>query len=146
MCYKVLWRTSTSAATVHNESCGSSSSSCFFRNPFSSMICGFHFHPYWQAILVIDSLRASAVLLVELNVFCCNYCEKIFPLQLFCTFKAPYYVLNTFSIRISISWHILIFALWNVYRSSVGSFFYCCYYFSNKLFYVLKELRDFYEH
>ena len=48
-------------------------------------------------------------------------------------FKATSYALTTFSIGISISQHTLVFALQDLYRSSVGCFS-CWYFFCNKVF------------
>ena len=58
-----------------------------FGLPSIHWFAGVHFQPYEHEILVIDSLRANTVLLIELEVFCYTHCETIFVMQLFCALQ-----------------------------------------------------------
>ena len=54
------------------------------RSLFFNLFAGVHLHPCDHEILVIDSLRANTVSLIELEVFYCVYCETVFVQKLLC--------------------------------------------------------------
>ena len=81
-----------------------------------------HFDFYKHEILMIDSIRANSVLLIELEVFSWTYCEAMIKLQFFRSLQGTMLRTEHFQYR---NIHFLAYfslCLVKLYWSSVGSF------------------------